>query len=148
MEFCNDVDQVFVQKGLEMMPTEAMATGVSIAPESATLTADEEAVATELLARLKHRLDTRRIELASWFADFSTNQNSPMRVSHVTPIQFRQVLAKLDLAVSESEAALLLKKYGVSGKTVNGGGFVCYRRFCADLQPPPPHINPWKTVGV
>ena len=82
------------------------------------------------------------------FKDFASNQNSPMRVNHVTPIQFRQVLAKLELAVSEPEALMLLKKYGVNDKTVNGGGFVCYRTFCTDLQPPPPHINPWKTVGV
>ena len=37
MEFCNDVDQVFVQKGLEVMPTQPMATGVMVGPESAAL---------------------------------------------------------------------------------------------------------------
>ena len=148
VEFCNDVDQVFVQKGLEAMPTTAMATGVGFAPESEALSAGEEAAASDLLGRLKHRLDTRRIELASWFMDFSASQNSPMRVNHVTPPQFRQVLAKLELAVTEPEARLLVKKYGVNDKTVNGGGFINYRTFCTDLQPPPPHINPWKTVGL
>ena len=51
-------------------------------------------------------------------------------------------------AVTEPEARLLVKKYGVNDKTVNGGGFINYRTFCTDLQPPPPHINPWKTVGL
>ena len=90
------------------MPTTAMATGVGFAPESEALSAGEEAAASDLLGRLKHRLDTRRIELASWFMDFSASQNSPMRVNHVTPPQFRQVLAKLELVRHTTRDSLVV----------------------------------------
>eukprot|EP01050_Picozoa_sp_SAG11_P013519 SAG11_NODE_1584_length_4643_cov_8.930238_1_plen_104_part_00 len=63
-------------------------------------------------------------------------------------MQFRQVLAKVDLAVSAEEAKLLMKQYGVSAGAVNGGGFINYNLFCETLQPPPPHINPWKTTTL
>jgi hypothetical protein len=75
------------------------------------------------------------------FKDFASNQNSPMRVHHVTAIQFRQVLAKVELDCTEPEFRALMRKYAA-----HSDGFVCYKLFCDELQPPPPHINPWKTV--
>ena len=52
-----------------------------------------------------------------------------------------QVLAMLKLTVSVEETKALLKKYDTTGE-----GFVNYHNFCEFLQPPPPHINPWKTT--
>eukprot|EP01050_Picozoa_sp_SAG11_P013520 SAG11_NODE_1584_length_4643_cov_8.930238_2_plen_174_part_00 len=66
-EFANDVDLVFTQKGLEMIPTQPMQTGIAIASETGVLSAEEDAMSSEIMARLKTRLDTRRIQLAHWF---------------------------------------------------------------------------------
>jgi hypothetical protein len=63
-----------------------------------------------------------------------------MRTHHVTKIQFGQVLSRLGLAVSEPEKAVLVKAYESSD-----GMFVNYHDFCNELQPPPPHRNPWKS---
>ena len=105
------------------------------------LSEGEEALASEASARIKQQLDTQRIQLAPFFQDFCRDQNSPMRVHCVTETQFAQVLAMLKLTVSVEETKALLKKYDTTGE-----GFVNYHNFCEFLQPPPPHINPWKTT--
>ena len=142
-DLADAVDSVFTTKGLaSMSPSLNVSTGLQTQTATTSeLSEGEEALASEASARIKQQLDTQRIQLAPFFQDFCRDQNSPMRVHCVTETQFAQVLAMLKLTVSVEETKALLKKYDTTGE-----GFVNYHNFCEFLQPPPPHINPWKTT--
>ena len=84
-DFANAVDQVFTQKGLEMGPTMAMTTGIAstglaahgdLRGGGAALSSDEQAACDGVLARFKHKLDTRRMTLADWFKVSATTRTS------------------------------------------------------------------------
>ena len=144
-DLADDVDSVFTVKGLAAMsPSMETTTGLpAFAMTNADISADDEELCAEASARMKTTLDTERILLRWVFDDFAANKNSPLRVQCVTHQQFKQVLAMLKLPVQPHEVAALVRKYDLKGD-----GFVNYHSFCTDLQPPPPHINPWKTVGA
>jgi Ca2+-binding EF-hand superfamily protein len=146
-DLADEIDSVFTVKGLASM-SPAMETTTGLPPLAVTntdISADDEALAASASARMKNTLDTERIMLRWVFDDFAANKNSPMRVHCVTHQQFKQVLAMLKLPVERdgAEMAALLRKYDLKKD-----GFINYNSFCTDLQPPPPHINPWKTVGA
>lgn len=151
-DMCNDIDAVFTTKGLEAMPTgpipsEALSASATrllapVAASAGSLSAAEEELCATAMAHMKSHLDTRRVQLEPFFKDFAANQNSPMRVSNVTDIQFAQVLSRLGLAVTEPQVAALAKKFRSSGGgATKSSGFVNFHVFCHALQPPPPHIN-------
>ena len=148
-DFADDVDRVFCTKGLELMPTitpavgEARAAAATAAP---TFSAAEEAALGAVLGRIKSRVETHRIDIRQFFKDFEANQNSPMRIHHVTSIQFRQALARVGIEVSDKESALLIRNYqALNLDGPSSATFVNFRAFCDDMQPPEPHRNPWKS---
>jgi hypothetical protein len=156
-DLCNDIDAVFVTKGLETLPTGAIPSDALAASATALLapvstegelSVAEEDLCADAMAVMRTLLDTCRIQLEPFFKDFAVNQNSPMRVNNVTDVQFSQVLSRLGLQVSESQLAALTKKFRSASAGARGGsGFVNFKVFCDVMQPPPAHINPWKTVG-
>ncbi len=144
-DLADEIDSVFTVKGLaSMSPAMETTTGLPpLAKTNADISLDDEALAAAASERMKKTLDTERIMLRWVFDDFAANKNSPMRVHCVTHQQFKQVLAMLKLPVQADEVAALVRKYDL-----RNDGFINYHSFCTDLQPPPPHINPWKTVGA
>ena len=144
-DLADEIDSVFTVKGLAAMsPSMDVTTGLPpLAMTNLSIDATDDEIAAACSARMKKTLDTERIMLRWVFDDFAANKNSPMRVHCVTHQQFKQVLAMLKLPVTPAEMAALLRKFDAKGD-----GFVNYNSFCTELQPLPPHINPWKTVAA
>ena len=99
-DFCADVNGVFTKYNLEKAPTQEVDPAPASLLDTERFSAkptrslgdarDEEVDA--LLDAIAEGVRKRRVEVKPFFNDACANQNSPMRVNHVTKAQFKQVL--------------------------------------------------------
>ena len=126
--FVQDVAAIFVATGLERNPMAATPALVPNLPRpKASLTMEEEAVADNVLSRMRQHCRVRRVLVKPFFADAEYNRRSMRVVDHITRAQFGQVLSRLGLELNNDELELLGRKFDDKGD-----GFVNYVAFaCA-----------------
>ena len=99
-DFCADVNGVFTKYHLEKAPLEHVepkpaslldTERFSAKPTRSLGTEDDERV-DQILDAIAEGVRKRRVEVKPFFNDACSNQNSPMRVNHVTKQQFKQVV--------------------------------------------------------
>lgn len=151
MAFCNDVEAVFAQTGLEYDPSSPLRKVEGAPPLKFSLQnhASKEAVVelsrktayssksysdkqlSDCMAKLSNQVATKRIMLKPFFKDFANNKNSPLMLNHVTQNQFVQVLARLSLKLSNAEMSMLADAFDDSNdRSVN------YVNFCSQVDHP------------
>ena len=88
-----------------------------------------------LLERIAEDVRLKRVDVLPFFGDACANQNSPMRVKHVTPTQFAAVL-KTQVArdITEAETKAIVDAFG-DGEMVNLAAFAA----TVDPREPPYH---------
>ena len=99
---------------------------------------EEEYRLHDVLDSIEHRCKIKRILVKPFFDDASKNQNSAMRVNHVTPNQFKQALKNHiapDCAADEVE--LIIAKFS------DEGGLVNYSAFASRVDPSGMHYDPY-----
>jgi len=134
--FCEDMDQLFTLRGLEKVPLQSVPAEPStllnktrFTQASVTLGGSAESRVQKILDRLRTHVSNRSVPVKGFFDDFSRNQNSPMRVNHVTCQQFSQVLSyMMGVSLRESELAVLLQKFDA-----DGDGFINYVAFAKEI---------------
>mmetsp|Transcript_41884 Transcript_41884/g.103139 ORF Transcript_41884/g.103139 Transcript_41884/m.103139 type:complete len:224 (+) Transcript_41884:75-746(+) len=134
-DFCDDVNTVFTKYNLEKLPLEEVdATPAelldplrfSMKPSKAI---PDEDMVNGILEFLANDCKIRRISVKPFFDDACANQNSPMRVNHVTPKQFHQVLKNhVARNLGEAEVSMLVNKF-------NDHGMVNYVAFASCVDP-------------
>lgn len=124
-DLCDDVDQVFVAKGLEKDATlEFTAPTVDTRyGKTAPVKADKN-LAHKVVQKFKLKLQRERLDAKSFFQ--SWDKHNRFKVS---PKQFRQVLATFGFEMTDSEAEALCKLYA------NKDGEIDYLRFLKDSNP-------------
>lgn len=104
-----------------------------------TLAQDEDELRlTYVLDAIEHRCKIKRILVKPFFDDASKNQNSAMRVNHVTPNQFKQAL-KNHIApdCATEDVDLIIAKFS------DEGGLVNYSSFASRVDPSGQHYDPY-----
>jgi hypothetical protein len=147
--FCKHVDSVFGKTELEKVPREEVfskPTGLVDPQRFAVLPGrdlgDEKEYKLALLCdKLQYAARTKRIQVKPFFDDFSKNQNSALKVNHVTAVQFWQVL-KIHIApdLLEEEVQLLLAKFAGDGMDAD---MVNYVAFARAVDPPTDVFDPY-----
>jgi len=116
--FCADIDVVRTLPQLEYSPAvdvEQTQASFIAGGNQSTLSGAEESAVSELLGRIRERFRIRKVLAKPPFADFAASVNSPLMVDHVTRQQFVQGLSKLGVEPSQSELALLFRKFDDAG---------------------------------
>jgi hypothetical protein len=114
----SEVNGIFTKPNLEKLPLEEvdrepsnLIDSLRFSMKPSKTIAKEEAV-NALLEFLANDCKIRRISVKPFFDDACGNQNSPMRVNHVTTIQFFQVLKNhVARNLSEADVTLLTEKF-------------------------------------
>ncbi|KAL8564995.1 hypothetical protein ACOMHN_003371 [Nucella lapillus] len=132
INFVNDVESVFTQAGLEQEPTSAVPPQeIYRVPKPGTVDWNEADnnhadLYEATMARIRSRVQQRRILLKPAFQDFDRHNNG-----HITRVQFRQSLTMLDIPISTPEMATLEARF------FNDVG-VNYLAFLNELEPQAP----------
>lgn len=128
-DFLKDIESVFTQPNLEKTPTcRVPPQEVFLVPNPGTVdwslaSDDDKELVDRTLARLRQRVQQRRLHVKPPFQDFDAHNQQ-----YVTRNQFRQCLTILELHCSEAEMVALGAKY------CDDNGFN-YARFLQDLEP-------------
>ena len=130
--FCADVNLVFSKANLEKNPLEEVAlepenildpTRFSVRPNAGALGGGGDEALDALLERTAEEVRKKRVDVLPFFRDACSNQNSPMKVNHVTPKQFAQVLkSHVARDATEAEMEMLCEAFG-NGEMVNFAAF-------------------------
>lgn len=131
--FCADVNLVFSKANLEKNPLEEVAlepenildpTRFSVRPNNdGSLGGGGDEALDALLERTAEEVRKKRVDVLPFFRDACSNQNSPMKVNHVTPKQFAQVLkSHVARDATEAEMEMLCEAFG-NGEMVNFAAF-------------------------
>lgn len=121
-DFCDEVNGIFTKPNLEKLPLEEvdkepsnLIDSLRFSMKPSKTIAKEDAL-NALLEFLANDCKIRRISVKPFFDDACANQNSPMRVNHVTPVQFHQVLKNhVARNLSEADVKLLIEKFSDKG---------------------------------
>ena len=107
-------------------------------PKKTLHTDGDELQLNDVLDSIEHRCKIKRILVKPFFDDASKNQNSAMRVNHVTPNQFKQAL-KNHIApdCSAEDVDLIIAKFS------DEGGLVNYSSFASRVDPSGMHYDPY-----
>lgn len=126
------LDRAFVVPDMERDPTATVTplTAAAIRKPLLVLSAADEALCAAVLARIARQVALRRLEVKQPFDDFAHDDNSAKMIHRVTRAQFRQVLGRLQLELSNAEAEALMAKFN----THNDGG-VNYIEFAVAVDP-------------
>ncbi|XP_014675972.1 PREDICTED: uncharacterized protein LOC106815950, partial [Priapulus caudatus] len=125
LRFSDDVESIFVTKGLEKNPQlKPQRFRPPVAADGNKLSGDKEALLTMCMKRLAEKVRKRRMQLFPLFEDYDCVHNGTVSRS-----QFRRVLSELDLGalVSEREFLLIFEKFEVK---VGGKVDSNYIAFC------------------
>jgi len=145
-DFCDEVNNVFTKYNLEKIPLEEVpANPAELLEPLRFQTLPRKQITTE--NRLNFILDAiatdcyiRRILVKPFFDDACSNQNSPMKVCHVTPTQFSQVLKNhVARDLPEDDVKILIDKFSVDG-------MVNYVAFAEVVDPKEPVYDPYSLV--
>ena len=124
-QFCDDVESVFTQKGLEKNPT---AVPIQFKPNSLLcnnkISQEAEDLLENVIQRLAGRVRIRRIQVFPFFEDYDRVHNGTVSRS-----QFNRVLSELELGslVSAREFHVLYEKYDL---VIGGKHDFNYVQFC------------------
>ena len=146
-DFCADVNGVFTKYNLEKAPTQEVDPAPASLLDTERFSAkptrslgdarDEEVDA--LLDAIAEGVRKRRVEVKPFFNDACANQNSPMRVNHVTKAQFKQVV-RAHVAVELGDDAM----DAVADRFSDDDGFVNFVSFSACVDPKEEAYHPYR----
>ena len=138
--FVDEVNLVFSKPNLERNPLEEVDPAPDFLLDPARFTTRSDTVEGSealdaLLERIAQDVRLKRVDVLPFFGDACANQNSPMRVKHVTPTQFAAVL-KTQVArdITEAETKAIVDAFG-DGEMVNFAAFAA----TVDPREPPYH---------
>ena len=138
--FVDEVNLVFSKPNLERNPLEEVDPAPDFLLDPARFTTRSDTVEGSealdaLLERIAEDVRLKRVDVLPFFRDACANQNSPMRVKHVTPTQFAAVL-KTQVArdITEAETKAIVDAFG-DGEMVNFAAFAA----TVDPREPPYH---------
>lgn len=118
--FIDEVETVFSLPGLESFPLAAVQPEPDFLDRtrfrfsSRVLPDDVEAVVQATVDRLREQVGKRRTPVQAFFDDAAreVQKTKGLRVvGHVSRFQFRQVMATMDLIISEDEAKAIIEKF-------------------------------------
>ena len=146
-DFCADVNGVFTKYHLEKAPLEHVepkpaslldTERFSAKPTRSLGTEDDERV-DQILDAIAEGVRKRRVEVKPFFNDACSNQNSPMRVNHVTKQQFKQVVrAHVARELGDEEMSAVADRFG------DDDGFVNFVSFSACVDPKEELYHPYR----
>ncbi|KAJ1629131.1 hypothetical protein T492DRAFT_841071 [Pavlovales sp. CCMP2436] len=97
--------------GMERTPMASVPTlAASVRKPLPTLSLELEAEVEHILERIRAQVSINRLEVRQPFDDFAHNDNSAKMIHRVTRAQFRQVLGRLHVELTNEEAELLAAK--------------------------------------
>eukprot|EP00297_Palpitomonas_bilix_P004846 CAMPEP_0113900364 /NCGR_PEP_ID=MMETSP0780_2-20120614/20628_1 /TAXON_ID=652834 /ORGANISM="Palpitomonas bilix" /LENGTH=674 /DNA_ID=CAMNT_0000892799 /DNA_START=313 /DNA_END=2337 /DNA_ORIENTATION=- /assembly_acc=CAM_ASM_000599 len=135
MKYVDDIESVFVQKGLERTPTAQPPSRPDdlLSTTTRSLAERDEVRAMELIARLREDVSVRRVLVKPYFEDYDRNIYCH-NLNHVTEGQFRQALDFLfpNFHFAPRDYEILSKRYDDQGN-----GDANYRLFTQDVDPDP-----------
>lgn len=124
-DFCDDVDKVFVTKGLEKDATvEVIRPVTTVKYGKRDTTKIDKALAQKLVHLFKTQLQRERLDAKSFFQGWDRHNRFKISAK-----QFRQVLAQFNFVITDKEAAALSAYYSTKD------GEVEYLKFLADANP-------------
>mmetsp|Transcript_42091 Transcript_42091/g.51058 ORF Transcript_42091/g.51058 Transcript_42091/m.51058 type:complete len:230 (-) Transcript_42091:373-1062(-) len=147
--FCEEVEDVFGKSDLEKCPTlhvpgkpDGLVNGerFTLKPGT-TLPGDAESKFEKIMEDLAYETKTKRIQVKPFFDDASRNQNSPLRVNHVSRDQFKQAL-KNHIApdLSPEAVEIIMDKFQGEGRFNN---MVNYVAFANNIDPSEAKYDPY-----
>ena len=146
-DFCDEVNMIFTKPNLEKLPLAEvdrepsdLIDSMRFSMKPSKTIAKEEAV-NAVLETLTNDCKIKRISVKGFFDDACGNQNSPMRVNHVTPVQFHQVLKNhVARHLSDADVKLLIDKF-------TDNGMVNYVSFAAVVDPKEEVYDPYRLTA-
>jgi Ca2+-binding EF-hand superfamily protein len=127
--FVDAMESSFTQKNLERAPTGKVKSFQPMMPSDEVQpldTEDEESFLDDFMAQIALSFSLRQIQPKSFFQQFDR-----CRIGSVTEAQFKSVMKNLDCALSDSEFALLARRYHKGDRRICGD--IGYVKFCRDL---------------
>jgi len=130
-DLLDQIEKIFTTSNMETDPhSTVMDFTPSLIRSFPTLTMGESAECEQLIARLRHLVKTRQIDIRPVFDDYSKNINSTLKIDQVTKVQFRNGMSLLGLEISPEETGLLYKAFAGAAD-----GYVDYIAFCCAIDP-------------